>query len=65
MNLRFKIAVLIGETNQREVAKLAGIHESVLSRAVHGRLKLNKDQRERVARALGRPVEDVFEETAE
>jgi transcriptional regulator with XRE-family HTH domain len=65
MDLKFKLALLVGETTQRKVAKGAGIHESVLSRGVHGHIDLTKEQRERVAQVLGRPVKDVFEEAVE
>lgn len=60
MNFTLKVALWTAGINQREAARIAGIHETVLSRAIHGRLELSKEQQARIASAIGRRVEDIF-----
>ncbi len=45
---------------QREVARRAGLDETVLSKAISGRLNLRLDEKLRLAAVLNKPVEELF-----
>jgi transcriptional regulator with XRE-family HTH domain len=61
LNKRLKVAFIESGKTQREVAREIGLSEALLSMAVRGRYLLDESQRRRVAIALGKPVEELFE----
>ncbi|MFH0824104.1 MAG: helix-turn-helix transcriptional regulator [Pseudomonadota bacterium] len=46
---------------QRELARKAGIDETILSRAVHGRYVLDEVEMAQISRALGMSPKTLFE----
>ena len=63
MNIQLKVAILKNRLSQRDLARQTGIHESIISMAVHGKYNLDQDQRARIARVIGEPEELIFNET--
>jgi len=55
-----KIACLEQGIPQRKLARMVGIHESVLSNAIAGRWVLTELQQKRIAEILNKPSEDLF-----
>ena len=62
MGLNWKLKKVIFENgmSQRELAKKAGIHESLISMAVRGKYNLDGVQRAKVAKAIGKPEDEIF-----
>ena len=55
-----KIALLVENLSQRELARRADYTEETLSRVLHGRHKPSPEMRARIAEVLGRPVRELF-----
>jgi transcriptional regulator with XRE-family HTH domain len=55
-----KIAILRAGKTQRQIAFETGVSENRLSTLVNGWREPRSDERERLARALGRPAEQLF-----
>lgn len=62
MNLHLKMAILESGLSQRNLAKMTGIHESVISMAVQGKYNLDQFQRAKISKAIGKPKEVIFHE---
>ena len=58
---RLQIAILEAETTQREIADLIDMGERKFSDIVLGRRRPSEAERAAIAKALGRPVDDLFE----
>jgi ribosome-binding protein aMBF1 (putative translation factor) len=63
MDIKLKIAILQSGLSQRDLSRSTGINESIISMAVRGKYNLDQEQRSRIARALGKPEHQVFQET--
>ena len=59
-NKKIPIACIEKGLTQRELAKMAGIHESVLSNAIAGRWILSEAQQRKIALILGQEVGELF-----
>jgi plasmid maintenance system antidote protein VapI len=64
LNVALKMAILESGKKQRRVAALARIHPTELSAIVRQRRSASKEQRERLARVLGRSQNELFPELA-
>jgi transcriptional regulator with XRE-family HTH domain len=60
MNIPLKIAILETGLPQYVIAQRARIHPSELSRIVRGHRKPRPIERQRLAAAIGRGVDDLF-----
>ena len=60
MNIRLKIAILENGLSQRDLARLTGIHESIISMAVHGKYNLDSAQRAKISKIIGKPQKLIF-----
>ena len=56
-----KLAIFSSGRSQIAVAKLAGIHETRLSKIIRGHIEANAGERKALARILKRPVESLFQ----
>lgn len=65
MNIKLKLAILLSGTPQYRIAQRAEVEETRLSKAIHGRVNLSLDEKERLAAVLGRPMEELFPKSAE
>jgi transcriptional regulator with XRE-family HTH domain len=63
-NTALKTALFETGTSQLEVAQKTGIHESRLSRIVRGHSEPSDDEKKLIARALGKPVTQLFSSEA-
>lgn len=61
-NRALRIAILDSGKPQIVIAKKAHIHETRLSKIVNGHLNARDEERAALARALRRPVDDLFPE---
>jgi transcriptional regulator with XRE-family HTH domain len=59
-NLALKVAIVESRIPQIAIAEKTGIHESRLSRIIHGYLEPREDEKAAIARALRRPVHQLF-----
>ena len=59
-NKQLKIAIIERGLSQRQLAAAAGMHEATLSLIVNGVYNPSAGQREKIARILERPPEDLF-----
>lgn len=55
-----KMAVIKDGRKQSEIAKAAGIAETYFSMAISGRLLLRDDEKKAIAKALHKPVAELF-----
>lgn len=62
MRMALKIAIIESHLTQRRLAREAGMPESRLSDIVRGWTIPRPDECAALARALGRPVDQLFEE---
>ena len=62
MNMALKIAFIESGRSQIEVAGETGIHESRLSKIVHGHLDPSDDEQKALAKALRRTRTQLFGE---
>jgi transcriptional regulator with XRE-family HTH domain len=60
MNLPLKLAIVASRFSQIELAGKIGIHESRLSKIVRGHIEPNDAERASIAKALRKPVADLF-----
>lgn len=60
LNLALKTAILASGKKQKRVAVEAHIDETTLSHIVRGRREPSDDERKRLARVLGRTVDQLF-----
>jgi hypothetical protein len=61
INIEFKMAILSSPLRtQRNLSRKTGIHESLISLAVHGRYNLDPVQRAKICLALGRAETEIF-----
>ena len=58
---KLKLRLLQKGISQRQVAKVAGIHESTLSLIVTGKYLPKQNQIDGIARAVGEEPEELFE----
>ena len=58
---KLKLRLLQKGISQRQVAKVAGVHESTLSLIVTGKYLPNQNQIDKIARAVGEEPEELFE----
>jgi transcriptional regulator with XRE-family HTH domain len=61
VRMALKVAIIEADTTQRKVAREAGMPESRLSDIIRGWSMPRPDEREALARVLGRPVERLFD----
>ena len=61
MRMALKIAIVEADTTQRKVARAAGMPESRLSDIVRGWTTPRPDECAALARALGQPVDRLFD----
>ena len=61
-NVALRMAIFETGKTITEVAKESKVHRSLLSMATTGRYILDDEQKERVAAALGKPVDELFED---
>jgi transcriptional regulator with XRE-family HTH domain len=59
-NTALRTAIFVSGQKQFEIAKKAGIHESRLSKLARGHIDATDDEKRALARALRRPVEELF-----
>jgi DNA-binding XRE family transcriptional regulator len=64
MNTTLKLAILEQNTTQKAVAKAAGLNPSIMSGIIRGWYNATVEQKEAIARVLGRPVHELFAEVA-
>lgn len=64
LNVALKMAILQSGKKQRRIATLARIHPTELSAIVRLRRAGTPEQRERLARVLGKSHDDLFPELA-
>ena len=57
-----KIEIVSRGLLQADVASQAGIHPSKLSQVCSGRVRLSREERDRIADVLGGPTERLFRE---
>lgn len=60
MNIKLKTLILEKFRYQADLAKRAGIHETLLSRIVSGRRDPYPDEAQAIAEALDATVEELF-----
>ena len=56
----FRLALLQSGQHQYQVAQAAGLSETTLSRIASGRREASPDERQRLARVLGRGERELF-----
>ncbi len=61
MNLKLKTAILEAGITQKELAQKTQINEGLLSLGVNGRYIFDAIQKARIAKALKKPVSELFE----
>jgi transcriptional regulator with XRE-family HTH domain len=61
-NQNLKLAIVATDQSQRQVGADCGIHEDRLSQIVNGWITPREDECERLARVLGRTVDELFSE---
>ena len=61
MNTALKLAVVASGVPQHVIARRSGLGETVLSRIVQGRRDARHEERRSIAKALGRPVAELFD----
>jgi transcriptional regulator with XRE-family HTH domain len=65
INMPLKLAIVRSGRSQREIAQYAAIGEVRLSAIVQGRLTPTEEEKDRLARVLGRRVDGLFPRTRE
>lgn len=60
LNVALKTAIFKSGKKQKRIAKLARMSESELSKIVRGHRPASSDERERLVKLLGAPVEELF-----
>jgi len=60
MNRKLKARIVLQYGTQADFAQLIGEEETIVSRIVRGRRKLNPEKEGKWAKALGCRVEDIF-----
>jgi transcriptional regulator with XRE-family HTH domain len=58
---RLKGAIFADERKQRDIAKAAGVCQTYISQAINGRYVLDDEQKQKIAKALGRKVQELFD----
>ena len=61
MLIALKVAIAGDPRPQYEVARAAGLEETRLSKAIHGRCPLSGREKAAISTVLGVPVETLFE----
>lgn len=64
LNVALKVAIIEAGWVQIELANKLGIHESTFSKIVNGHLEPSDEQKQAIARVLGRTVDQLFPEVA-
>ena len=59
-NVKLRNAIFEAKLTQRDVAKKTKIPESQLSMSIHGRFILDEIQKARIAKLLGKPINQLF-----
>lgn len=59
-NILLKAAIFASGNPQREIARRAKMHETLLSHILSGRYTPDEDEKTRIAKALNAKVEDLF-----
>ena len=62
--IRLKVAFLEAGVTQQEIAAEAEIHSTRLSKIIRGWVTPTQAEKRLIARALRRPVQDLFQEEA-
>lgn len=62
MKKALKLAIVATGIPAWQIARKVGLSETVLSRIVRGRREASLDERDRLARTLGIPEDDLFAE---
>jgi transcriptional regulator with XRE-family HTH domain len=57
---KLREAIWDAGTTQKAIAEKAGLTPPLLSQAINGRYLLDPSQKARIARVLGRKVEEIF-----
>lgn len=65
MNLALKMAIHESGVTQKRIAKRAHMREPRLSLIVRGREQPEADEKKNLARALDRPIDDLFPDQSE
>jgi transcriptional regulator with XRE-family HTH domain len=60
LNLALKTAILASGKQQKRIARDTRIDETTLSHIVRGRREATEKEREKLARALGRRIDELF-----
>ncbi len=60
MNLKLKMAILESGMTQKELAQITQINEGLLSLGINGRYIFDAVQKGRIAKALKKPVSELF-----
>lgn len=60
LNWELKKVIFENGMSQRELAKKARIHESLISMAVRGKYNLDGIQKAKIAKAIGKPENEIF-----
>lgn len=61
INIKLKTSIILSGYTQRQLSEQIGIKEQVISGAIHERLLLSESEKQKIADALGRRPEDLFE----
>lgn len=59
-NVALKVAIVTSGQKQHEIARAANISETVFSHIVRGRHTPDKTEREAIAVALKKPIDELF-----
>ena len=62
MSLNLKLAVIKSGKYQFEIALEAGISEVKFSKILKGRIEPNQNEKDKIAKVLGRPINELFPE---
>jgi len=60
MDIKLKMAIFENGLSQRALAKMTGIHESIISMAVQGKYNLDRIQRAKISKAIGKSERTLF-----
>jgi len=58
--IALKVAIVGDARPQYEIARAAGLEETRLSKAIHGRCSLSPDEKHSIASTLGTSVAELF-----
>ena len=60
-NTNLKMAIFKTGMTQRKLADEIGVHESVISGAISGRIVLTGEEKKKIAQALNKKIKELFD----